>query len=427
MDSAQRHAARAVRRVLAGASLERALADDSSGGDRERAQVRDLAHGTLRHWSELDAIVRMMAERRPADASVEALLWVALYQLSRTSAPPAAVVDSAVRATVRLRKSSARGLTNAILRGFLRRRDAVLTAVHEHEEARLGFARWWIDRARTDWGSDADALLERLNDRPPLALRVNRRLGSREELLVRLAACGIDAQAAGESGIVLAQARPVGLLPGYDEGRFSVQDLGAQVAAPLLGARDGMRVLDACAAPGGKTSHLAELASLDLVAIDRDELRVERLRQNLARLDLHADVRVADAGAPSTWWDGVPFDRILVDAPCTSSGVVRRHPDIKWLRRESDVAEACSQQRRLLDALWPCLASGGRMLYATCSMFRAENHDQASAFVERHPDAVREPLGVPLPYHDLDGQLLPSAAGAAHNHDAFFYALLRKA
>jgi 16S rRNA (cytosine967-C5)-methyltransferase len=258
-------------------------------------------------------------------------------------------------------------------------------------------------------------------------LRVNRRAGSREELLGRLAASGIEAQAAGESGIVLGQTRPVGALPGYDGGRFSVQDLGAQIAAPLLGARDGMRVLDACAAPGGKTSHLAELASLDLVAIDRDDLRVERLRQNLERLGLRADVRVADAGAPSTWWDGTPFDRILVDAPCTASGVVRRHPDIKWLRRETDIADACSQQQRLLDALWPCLAPGGRLLYATCSMFRAENHDQASAFLDRHADAVREPLGLPGPYRDLDGQLLPSAAGPAHNHDAFFYALFRKA
>jgi len=215
-------------------------------------------------------------------------------------------------------------------------------------------------------------------------------------------------------------------LPGYAEGWFLVQDAGAQLAAPLLGVGDGMRVLDVCAAPGGKTTHLAEMAAIDLVALDIDAARLERVAQNLARLELRARVMVADAADTRSWWDGIAFERILVDAPCTASGVVRRHPDGKWLRRESDVAAFVVQQRRLLDAVWPCLAPHGRLIYATCSIFGAENNEQVAAFIAGHDDALRLPLHLPAGLQDDDGQLLPSGAGAEHNHDGFFYALLQK-
>ena len=215
-------------------------------------------------------------------------------------------------------------------------------------------------------------------------------------------------------------------LPGYAAGWFSVQDAGAQLAAPLLGAKDGMRVLDACAAPGGKTTHLAELAALDLVALDVDAARIERVHDNLARLGLAARLIVADAGEPDSWWDGDAFDRILADVPCTASGIVRRHPDGKWLRRETDIAGFVAQQIRLLDALWPCLKRGGMLLYSTCSIFGAENGDQIAAFLQRHRDALRIRLTLPAEYGAIDGQLLPAAPGAAHNHDGFFYALLQK-
>jgi 16S rRNA (cytosine967-C5)-methyltransferase len=230
----------------------------------------------------------------------------------------------------------------------------------------------------------------------------------------------------GEAGVLLDETVVVSALPGYAAGWFSVQDAAAQLAAPLLAPLDGMRVLDACAAPGGKSTHLAELAMLDLTALDIDSVRSERVRENLARLGLAASVAIGDAGERDTWWDGVAFDRILADVPCTASGIVRRHPDGKWLRREADVAGFVRQQRRLLDALWPCLKRGGTMLYSTCSIFRDENDDQIAAFVDRHRDALRIRLTLPPEYGAIDGQLLPAAPGAAHNHDGFFYALLQK-
>jgi 16S rRNA (cytosine967-C5)-methyltransferase len=226
--------------------------------------------------------------------------------------------------------------------------------------------------------------------------------------------------------VTLATPCAVGTLPGFAQGWFSVQDAGAQLAAPLLDVTDGMRVLDACAAPGGKATHLAELATLDLLALDSDPQRIERVAQNLTRLGLKARVEVADAAEVGTWWDGRAFDRVLLDAPCTASGVVRRHPDGKWLRRESDVDAFAAQQRRLLDALWPCLAPGGRLLYTTCSIFDTENASQVAAFGERHADASSIPLQFPAGFDADHGQLLPAPSGAEHNHDGFFYALLQK-
>jgi 16S rRNA (cytosine967-C5)-methyltransferase len=426
MEHAQRVAARTVRRVLAGSTLPVALAAAGGLAQNDRALIQELAYGTLRFLGQLRGVVRHLADRPLSDASVEALLWVALYQLIHTSAPQHAVVNAAVQATARVKRSSARGLTNAILRSFLRRHDAVLAAIRQDDEARFSYPQWWIDRVRGEYGERAGSVLDNGNTRPPLALRINRRAVSRVGYLEALAAQGIAASAIGEAGVILGEPRAVTGLPGYAEGWFSVQDAGAQLAAPLLGVDDGLRVLDVCAAPGGKTTHLAELAGIDLVALDIDAARLERVAQNLARLDLHARVIAADAADTRSWWDGVAFERILVDAPCTASGVVRRHPDGKWLRRESDVAAFAVQQRRLLDAVWPCLAPGGRLLYVTCSIFRAENNEQIAAFIACHDEALRLPLLLPAGFRDDDGQLLPSGSGAEHNHDGFFYALLQK-
>jgi 16S rRNA (cytosine967-C5)-methyltransferase len=268
------------------------------------------------------------------------------------------------------------------------------------------------------------------NERPPLTLRVNRRLTSRAALLAQFATAEIAAQAVGDAGIVVTAPRPVTELPGFAEGAFSVQDAGAQLAAPLLQAVDGMRVLDACAAPGGKTTHLAELADLDLTALDSDESRLLRVRDNLARQKLGSDrvrIAVGDAGDPSGWWDGRAFDRILADVPCTASGIVRRHPDGKWLRRKSDIASFGAQQRRILAGLWPLVAPHGLMLYATCSVFAAENELQIIDFLGANADALRESISFPPDCAHEGGQLLPSGNGAGHNQDGFFYALLRKA
>jgi 16S rRNA (cytosine967-C5)-methyltransferase len=425
MERAQRLAAKIVRRVLAGNPLPAVLtALPLSSGDR--ALAHELSYGTLRFLGELRAIVRVLAERPLTDGSVEALLWVALYQLIHTGAPAHAVVDAAVRATAQLKRTSAQGLTNAILRTFLRRRDALLGEIANDPEARFSYPRWWIDRVFAEYPQRAAAVLDAGNARPMLSLRVNRRRLAREDYLRALLAHGIRAHAIGEAGVVLDETVAVSALPGYAAGWFSVQDAGAQLAAPLLEPEDGMRVLDACAAPGGKTTHLAELAALDLVALDVDAARVERTHDNLARLGLAARLIVADAGEPDTWWDGDAFDRILADVPCTASGIVRRHPDGKWLRRETDIAGFVAQQVRLLDALWPCLKRGGVLLYSTCSIFGAENDDQITEFLQRHRDALRIRLTLPAEYAAIDGQLLPAAPGAAHNHDGFFYALLQK-
>lgn len=426
MEQAQRIAAKAVRRVLAGVTLGGALEDAGASKAPERALATDLAYGTLRFLGQARSAVRMLAERPLTDPSIEALLWVALYQLIHTTAPAHAVVDSAVRATDQLKRTSAKGLTNAILRTFLRRRESVLGEISRDAEGRYSYQRWWIDRVFAEYPAHAPEILDAGNARPPLTLRVNCRETSRDEYLDSLRLANIAASPVGASGVIVAEPRRVEDLPGYAEGWFSVQDAGAQLAAELLDARDGMRVLDACAAPGGKTTHLAELARLDLIALDDDEARLERAARNLSRLRLTAKLHLVDAADIGAWWDGATFDRVLLDAPCTASGVVRRHPDGKWLRRESDVDGFVAQQKRLLDALWPCLKSGGRLLYATCSIFDAENGHQIETFLMAHRDASRAQCALSADVGATGGQLLPAGAGAAHNHDGFFYALLQK-
>jgi 16S rRNA (cytosine967-C5)-methyltransferase len=425
MERALALAALAVRQVLDGAALGKALAAAQGRAGEDRALIHELAYGTLRFLGELRALVAALARRAFPDPSVEALLWIALYQLIHTSAPAPVVVDCAVRATARLRRPAAKGLVNAVLRNFLRRDRELLAQIRREPEARFSYPRWWIDTIRTQYPDRYGEILDAGNARPPLSLRVNVRRTTPDRFLERLSSDGVRASPVGAAGVILERPRPVTSLPGYAEGEFSVQDVAAQLAAPLLDVHDGMRVLDACAAPGGKTTHLAELAMLDLIALDADAARLERVRENLRRLGGSAQLVAGDAGDPDSWWDGRPFERILADVPCTASGVVRRRPDAKWLRRESDVANFAGQQARLLDALWRLLARGGRLLYSTCSLFRAENAEQIDAFTARHQNATRLQLKLQDSQAN-EGQLLPAEGGAEHNHDGFFYALLEK-
>ncbi len=432
MQEAQRQAALAVARVMEGSTLPVALAAVAPAGSdaagRRRALVQELAYGTLRHWGELDALVRRLASKPFSDPLLGPLTAVALYQLDHTRAPAFAIVDRAVAAAAELARPAAKGVVNAMLRRYLREREALRAAVRSDPVARYSYPAWWITRIEAQYGDLAPALLDAGNERPPLALRVNRRVGTRDALLERFAAADIAATSAGASGIVVETPRPVPSLPGYEDGAFSVQDLGAQLAAPLLGVAAGQRVLDACAAPGGKATHLLEQADVELIALDSDESRLPRLEANLARLRLGGTVtvRAGDASRPAEWWDGRPFDRIIADVPCTASGVIRRHPDGKWLRREADLPAFVRTQRRILDALWPLLATGGRLLYATCSLFAEENEEQVAAFVARNSDALRETISFDSGVAARGGQLLPSPPGAVHNQDAFFYALFRK-
>lgn len=423
----QKLAAAVVERVLAGRSLDAELSavwrQHAQLAAGERGAIQDLAYGTLRFLGQLEALLDVLLDKPVHDAKLRMLLLVALYQLGYTRAAPHAIVDHAVRTCEALGLPAAKGLANAVLRNFLRNRDGLAARMQRSEVARYSHPQWWIDRLRAQYPAHYTAVLEADNRHPPLALRVNRRRASPDDYLAQLARHGIAAQPGGADAVLLDTPVPVERIPGFGEGLVSVQDAAAQLAAPLLDVRDGMRVLDACAAPGGKTAHLLERADADLTALDNDAARLERVHGNLARLGLAAKVVCGDACEPSGWWDGHPYERILLDAPCSASGVARRHPDIKWLRRASDIAQFAQLQRCMLEALWQLLARGGKLLYATCSVFHEENREQIAQFLEHHGNATR----LTLPAVDNDpqlpaGQLLPD-----ERHDGFFYALLQKA
>ncbi len=420
MLNAQRMAAEAVASVLSGRNLPSALEsaqEIARPQQSERAAAMALAYGTLRHLGYLRFALGRLAPRPPRDPKLSALLWLAIHQLEHTDDPHYAVVDRAVECAAHFGGRAAKPFANAVLRGYLRRRAEIRPAAERDPEARWSFPRWWIEHLRRELGEKADAVLKLGNCHPPMTLRVNRRRISRDDYVGRLSRAGIRARAIGPVAVRLEQPLGVEKLPGFGGGEVSVQDAGAQIAAPLLDAAAGMRVLDACAAPGGKAAHLLELADIELMALDRDSSRLRRVEQNLGRLGLAARTLSADAGDLDGWWDGIPFDRVLLDAPCTASGVVRRHPDIKWLRRAEDIAAFAAQQQRLLDALWQVLRRGGKFLYVTCSVFREENQARTEGFVVRHPDARL------LPCHEgEDGLLLPT-----EEHDGFYHALLEKA
>ena len=426
MRDAQKFAAGVVERVLAGRTLDQELAELWRSNARltgaPRALVQDLCYGVLRHMGALDALLAPLLDKPLRDERLRHLLRVALYQLDYTRAAPHAVVDHAVAACVDMRAAPAKGLINAVLRGFLRRRAELHAASARSDTGRYSYPQWWVDKIRVQYPEHFASVLEAGNRHAPLTLRVNERRVTRDAYLERLSAEGYAAAALETHAVVLEKPLSVEKVPGFGEGLVSVQDASAQRAAPLLEVRHGMRVLDACAAPGGKTAHLLELAAIALTALDDDAERLQRVRANLLRLGLDATLLCGDARDPAAWWDGVPFDRILADVPCSGSGVTRRHPDIKWLRRPSDIAKFVQTQEAILDALWRLLAGGGKFLYVTCSVFREENYLQIARFLERHADAQLQPLPPSEFAPEHAGQILPDA-----RHDGFYYALLHKA
>ncbi|OGA33882.1 MAG: 16S rRNA (cytosine(967)-C(5))-methyltransferase [Betaproteobacteria bacterium RIFCSPLOWO2_12_FULL_64_23] len=402
----------AIAQVRAGRSLSDALADLEPGAGL-RAAVQDLAYGTLRNLGLLDALLAELL-RKPVKPALHALLLCALYQLRARPRSGHTTVDQTVRAVSRL-EPAAKGLANAVLRNYLRQTDALVARCNS-EAAHYSYPQWWIERVRAAWPQRWESVLNAGNLHPPMTLRVNRRRLTAEQYLAKLGERGLAGELVGAQAILLERPLPIEALPGFAAGEVSVQDAGAQLAAPLLDVRPGMRVLDACAAPGGKAGHILELADCALTALDSDPARLPRIGDNLARLGYSARVVCGDCLSPEGWFDGELFERILLDAPCTASGVVKRHPDIKWLRRESDIARLAAIQGRMLDALWQQLAPGGKLLYATCSVFPQENAQTIASFLARTNAALRLPLA------ELDaGQLLPDA-----RHDGFFYALLEK-
>ena len=422
MIESQRLASSAVSQVLAGRNLNQVLqgllSRSTSLTPQQRAAAQDLSYGTLRFYGQLHAILDLLLQKPAQDEAVRSLLLVALYQLQYSRAAEYAVVDHAVRAAEILKKPWAKGLVNAVLRNFLRQRETLLEQAQASDEGRYSHPQWWIEKLRQQHPDHWEALLEINNQHPPMTLRVNGLLISTEAYLDLLRQQGIEGQQIGENAILLDQPVSVDLLPGFGDGMASVQDAGAQLAARLLDVADGMRVLDACAAPGGKAAHLLESAKIELTALDVDSERLKKIEQNLRRLKLRAHCLTGNAANPEEWWDGKPFQRILADVPCSASGVVRRHPDIKWLRRSVDIAVFASQQAEILEALWRTLGSGGKLLYSTCSVFAEENQQQIARFLAQHGDAQCSPSCL-LP--EKEGQLLPN-----QQHDGFFYALLVK-
>jgi 16S rRNA (cytosine967-C5)-methyltransferase len=402
-------AARIDAAVFAGQSLAEGLLGRVDPA--VRPAVQDLVYGSLRRFGSGDFHLGRLLTR-PLDApEVRALLLIALYRLETRPDAAHTIVDQAVAAAGEMAEGRFRGLVNGVLRNYLRRQPQLLADLAADPVAASQHPDWWLHRLQAAYPALWPGIVAAGNQPPPMALRVNGRRCSPAEYQARLNAEGIGANMFGEAGLLLDRPLPVDRLPGFAEGLVSVQDPAAQKAAALLDPAPGSRVLDACAAPGGKAAHLLERTDLDLLALDLKPSRCRRVAENLARLGLRATITAADCTRLEAWWDGRPFDAVLADVPCTASGVVRRNPDAKWLRREADIASFAKTQGRILDALWQVLRPGGTLLYVTCSVFPEENSGQISRFLAARPDARRA----------HEEQILPTA-----EHDGFFYCRLEK-
>lgn len=396
---------------------------------RDAALIQEMAYGVLRWFHQLQAVAALFLSKplKDKDQDVYALLLTGLYQLRYMRVARHAAVQETVEAAAALKKPWAKNLLNACLRSYLRAEPRAQAAVAADPVALYSYSPWLIGEIRRDWPDDWKEILTAGNQRPPMVLRVNLRKQTREQYLARLIDAGVAARSLPltQTAVCLEQPVAVNGLPGFAQGEVSVQDAAAQFAAVLLDAHEGERVLDACAAPGGKTGHLLEHTPGlgEMVALDREPARVALIEENLARLGFTAKTIAADAAEPATWWDGRPFDRILLDVPCSASGVIRRHPDIKIRRQPADLPRLLETQTRMLDALWPLLKPGGKLLYVTCSILPAENEKQMQAFLTRHPDAGEEALPLSAGRaRSLGRQILPGES----DMDGFYYACMGK-
>ncbi len=406
-------------------ALDEALLDFDSG--RDRALTRRLSHAVLRDWPTVDHLLSRLIKRPPArrDRLVWFILAVGLVELREQREPAPAVVHAAVAAVSAAGLGRLKGLANAVLRGFQRQRLELEAGLTGDPVRAWGYPRWLIEQLQHDWPEHWQQILEAGNQAPPLCLRVNRRYWTPAQAQTELSAGGHKAVAWPElpDALILKQRAAVSRLPGFVDGGLSVQDGAAQLVVEYLELADGLNVLDACTAPGGKAAHILERADVELTAVDVDSRRLEQVSDNFCRLGLDGNVQIGDATDPGSWWDGRLFDRILIDAPCSATGVIRRHPDIRWLRKAGDIPALVELQARILDALWPLLAPGGILVYATCSVLAAENRDQGRSFLERHEDAevIHHPHlpGMPCnPGH----QILPGML----DMDGFYHLCLRR-
>ena len=420
-------AARCLQAIANGQSLSRELprAEQKVKHD-QRPLLRELCYGSLRQFWRLEALAGQCLSKpfKSKDEDLLMLLCIGIYQLEYMRIPPHAAINTTVNASKSLRKEWAKGLTNAVLRRFQRERETLLADLTPAEAS--AHPDWLYDAIHEAWPAQAEAILDANNQHPPLCLRNNALHQGRETYLHALADAGIDAQPCdfAANGIRLSQAVDVKMLPGFAEGKVSVQDESAQLCAQILKPQKGMSVLDACAAPGGKSCHLLESQpELVLTCIDIDEGRLARVQENLSRLTLHAELVAGDAAHPQSWWNGELFDQILLDAPCSATGVIRRNPDIKLHRRTSDIPALANTQLTLLKALWATLKPGGALLYATCSILPEENEQVIEGFLAAEADAIHSPIDADWGFERKFGrQLLPRNGG----HDGFYYALLNK-
>jgi 16S rRNA (cytosine967-C5)-methyltransferase len=415
--------------ALRGTSLRERLqpAQSKLADARDRAFLTALCAEGARWWLRLDKALDGLLQQplRKREPALHALLVLGLVQLEILQLPPHAAVAATVEATRVLQRGGFSNLANAVLRRWLRERDALNARLDKDTPTRTAHPRWLVEALARDWPEHADAILAANNVPSPPMLRVNARRATREGVIGELADAGIRAQPHPwlHDALQLDAHADLARLPGFGQGHFSVQDGAAQCAADLMGLQDGVRVLDACAAPGGKACHMLERADLRLSALEREPARAVSIRANLERLNLACELRTGDAGEPTAWWDGKPFDRILLDAPCSATGVIRRHPDIKLHRRAGDIPQLSREQSRLLAALWPLLAPRGKLVYATCSVLREENERVVDAFLDTHPEAQSGPCNLPVGRAAGAGwQVLPGEGGL----DGMYYALIEK-
>jgi 16S rRNA (cytosine967-C5)-methyltransferase len=416
----------AVSDVLGGRNLTLALPDAISAFPKATPQQKggaaDLSYGTLRFYGEVNAYLTQLLEKPLSNVDIHALLLVSIYQLLHDKADDFTIVNQAVKAAGHAKPRWAKGLVNGVLRNFLRQKVALSTKIKRDDTAVYSYQKWWIDKIQQQYPSHWQSILQIGNTHPPMTLRVNKLKSNMQEYATLLGRQNIDANILGGEAIMLNKPIPVEQVPGFNDGVVSVQDYGAQLAAHLLALQPNMRVLDACSAPGGKAGHILELANVALTALDNDAKRLERVNSNLLRLNLQANLALGDA---ATWKSDKSFDCILADVPCTASGIVRRHVDIKWLRREADIVSFTQQQAVILANLWHLLSKGGKLLYVTCSIFAEENQQQIDHFLTGNADATQ--LAFELTDDRIEniniqhGQLIPTST-----HDGFFYALLQK-
>ncbi len=425
MQNSQLLSAKVLENLLSGSNLDKsfdAVFSSNKKNDQEiqESQIKALTYGSVRFLGKSRFIIKQLVKNKIENRLVECLLHIALYQLSQEKFNNFTIVNQAVDAAkkINFRKSN---FVNAILRNYLRSKDDLQKLLNEDPASKYSYQNWWINKVKDEFKNDWKKILEIGNQHPPLTLRVNIRKVNIESYSETLMRNGLEHEVISNKGVIIKHPLNINNIPGFSEGHVSIQDYGAQIATELMGIKKGQKILDACAAPGGKTCNILESEDVDITALEIDKIRAEKINENLKRLELNANVIHGSLSINNLWWDGEHFDRILLDVPCSASGIVRRHVDIKWLRQMNDLKKFSEMQYLLLNSAWPLLKPGGRLLYVTCSIFCNENRDVIEKFKKEFMDAEEIKLIYPNNIKHIKNQLVPS-----ENHDGLFYALLEK-